>query len=103
MRRNTLVEIQQLRSGSDWVDDAEVWDKVCDLYVSLTPTSGREFVDNERIASETTHTMRADYDPRVTPAMRAVDNHTKRRFEFVSIVNREERNRELLIQAKEIV
>lgn len=101
MKHNTLVEIQKLRAESDWVDDVERWDRVCDMYVSIMPTNGREVIDNDRIATEATHIIRTNYDQRITSQMRAVDKHRKRVFEFVSVINNEERSRTLRIDAKE--
>ena len=77
-----------------WSESASVW-------ASIEPLSGRELSEARQIAAETTHRIRLRYLSSLAPDQRIV--HDSRTFEIVSIANVEERNREMVVLAKERV
>mgnify|MGYP002813343007 CR=1 FL=1 len=77
-----------------WVDFADVW-------ASIEPLIGREFMAAKQITAEISHKIRMRYIEGLLPTMTILWGD--REFEIVSIINVSERNKEILIMATEDV
>jgi len=76
----------------NWTDYATVW-------ASIEPARGREFWESQQVNAEVTGKIRIRYLGGITPKMRV--KHGNRIFDIVSVINPEERNRELQLMVKE--
>jgi SPP1 family predicted phage head-tail adaptor len=74
---------------------------VATVWGSVEPLSGREQLWAQQVQAEITHKVRVRYSNLVTPECRI--RFGTRYFNILSIINREERNRELEIMCKELV
>jgi SPP1 family predicted phage head-tail adaptor len=74
-------------------DFVEVW-------ASVEPISGREWYDAARTNSEVTHRVRMRYYPGITASMRVL--FRSRVFDIRSVLNIDERNRELHLMCREM-
>ena len=72
-------------------------------WASITPVSGSESDSARQTQGVVTHEIRMRWNPvlNIGPAWSATYN--ARRFEFVSVVNADEMNKETLIAAREMV
>jgi SPP1 family predicted phage head-tail adaptor len=77
-----------------WADYATVW-------ASIEPVKGREFWESQQINAEVTAKVILRYLEGVTPKMRV--KHGSRIFQVISVINPEERNRELQLMVKEVI
>lgn len=75
-----------------WTDVAMVW-------MSLRPLSGRELYAAQQAHAETTHKAVMRYMAGVTPNDRL--KYGDRIFDMISVLNHEEKNGYLIIEAKE--
>lgn len=71
------------------------------FYASIEPLIGREYMAAKQMQADVTHKIRMRYIPGLTTTMRIVFG--TRVFEIESILNVQERNRELVIMATEDV
>lgn len=78
----------------------EPWTLSTILWGSLEPLSGRELIAAQQAQAETTHRVRVRYEADIVPTMRI--SYGGRYFQILSIINREERGRELEIMCKEL-
>ena len=65
----------------------------------VTPTTGREYEESQKIRAETTYKISTRYFRNITPAMRILYNN--REFEIVSVLDLNERHEELQIVTAE--
>jgi SPP1 family predicted phage head-tail adaptor len=77
------------------------WPILATMWASVEPLSGREQLLAQQVQAEVTHRVRVRYVAGVTAKMRITfgDRH----FEILSVINPEERNRELELMCKELV
>jgi SPP1 family predicted phage head-tail adaptor len=87
--QNTYGEVTK-----SWVDFATVW-------AAMEPARGREFWESQQINAETTSTVVLRYLAGVKPEMRVL--YDGRVFQILSVINPDERNRELQLRVKEVV
>lgn len=77
----------------------EAWDTVCTTNASIEPLQGREFIAAQAVNAETTGRIRMRYRSGIVPAMRVIFG--TRVFNIQSVINPEERNRELILMVSE--
>jgi len=77
------------------------WRTVGRRWAGVEPLTGQELLRAQQFGSETTIRVRIRYMNRLTPRWRLL--HERRTLEIVSIIDREERGRELELLCKEIV
>ena len=78
----------------NWTDYATVW-------AAVEPVKGREFWESQQINAEITTKVTMRYLAGVKPKMRIL--YDTRIFEIDSVINVDERNRELQLLVKEMV
>ena len=79
---------------SSWADTATVW-------AVAEPLEGREYWAAQQVNAERTTKFRIRYRSGVVPKMRV--SYDSRTFDIVSVVNVEERDRELVLMCEEVV
>lgn len=95
------VEIQALTVTEDEIgNQVEEWVKVAEAWAAIEPIQGNEKLTAAYMQAETTHkvTMRPP-GIEITPAHRIIFG--SRIFEIESVINVEERNRELVLMCVE--
>lgn len=74
---------------------------VATVWGSINPLSGRELLQAQQVQAEVTHRVRIRYRSGLDPSMQIVFG--TRTFDIVSIINLEERDREIEILCKELL
>jgi SPP1 family predicted phage head-tail adaptor len=77
----------------------QAWSDYVVARASIEPLSGREYFSAQAEASSVSHRIRMRYVAGVTTKMRVVFD--EREFEIESVINYEERNRELILMCEE--
>lgn len=77
------------------------WETYLTPWASVEPLTGREIFQGAQVRPDVTHTIKIRYRSGITTAMRA--KFRSRYFYFDSVLDIEERRRELVILAKEEV
>lgn len=94
------VSIQRRNATKDTFGQAiQTWSDVLVCRASIEPLSGRELVAAQAINAETTHEIVIRYRAGITPAMRVL--YGARAFNILSVLNQQERNRWLVLNASE--
>lgn len=105
MRAGTLrhrVRIQQLvQTGDGMGGIMETWQDVAVVWAAVEPLQGRELFEAQQVRAELSHRVRLRYRPDIAPKMRLI--HKGRVFHIESVINRDERNRELVLLCAEEV
>jgi SPP1 family predicted phage head-tail adaptor len=95
------VTIQQLTITQGPSGDlVEAWTDVATVYGAVEPLSGREYWQAQQVAAETSIRVRIRYRPGMETTMRL--SHDGRTLEILSIVDPEERHRELQLMCREL-
>jgi SPP1 family predicted phage head-tail adaptor len=76
------------------------WALFTTLWAAIEPLSGRELLQAQQIQADITHRVRFRYVSGVTAKMRVL--YGSRIFNILSIINPEERNREITLACKEL-
>lgn len=74
---------------------------VSNVSASIDPISGKEFFEAQQTQSSVSHKIRIRYKPGVLPSMRV--NFKGRIFAIESVINWEERNRDMMLMCSEEV
>lgn len=77
-----------------WADTATVW-------AAVLPLSGREYWAAQQVSAERAVEFHTRYLSGVVPKMRV--SYNSRTFDIKSVINVEERNRELILVTEEVV
>lgn len=96
------ITIQQLVESSNTFGEVEkTWQDVATLWASIEPLRGREYFDSQQINAEVTTRIRIRYRPGIKPKMRAV--YGERIFDIQSVIDVEERHKEIHLMCKEVM
>lgn len=106
--RSARIRIEQNTDstlGADGSPDP-VWSVYKVLWAAVVPVTGNERYDTQQMAGEVTHQIEADYVAGITDKMRAVwrtvtATGKPRVFDIKSVINVDERNRDLVMLAVE--
>lgn len=79
----------------------ESWSFFVNAQASIEPISGREYFAAQSTQAEVTHRITMRYLAGITPKMRIV--YGTRIFEILSVINVQERNRELQLMCRESI
>jgi SPP1 family predicted phage head-tail adaptor len=103
--RKFILTVEQDTIGNELAVEPATVETVCRVYGEITPLTGREYQQAEQMQSNVSHKIRTEMLPQnlgpATSRMRL--KHGVRTFEVVSVVNVEERNRELEWMCTEVV
>lgn len=96
------VTIQRLVQGQGASGEVTLtWTPFATVWGAVEPLSGREYWQAQQTASETSIRVRVRYLAGVVPTMRVL--YGSRVFEILSIVDQEERHRELQLMCRELI
>jgi SPP1 family predicted phage head-tail adaptor len=88
-------------------DRTETWITFAEVYGSVETGNGREFMAARQVMADLTHTIRMRYLVNITPDMRIAYDDQKtgrtRYFDIKSILNPDERDEMLTLQATEVL
>ena len=100
LRHKIDIEIQS--TTNTYGSQSETWTVFLrQISASIEPISGKEYFSSNTMNPEVTHKIRLRYHTGIDPKMRI--KFGTRYFDIQSVINFEERNRELLLMAKEAV
>lgn len=108
MSRNTVLHIEEPVAASELAgDETGQFVRIDKDWFEVMPLSGREYIQAQQQASNVTHRLRCDYRTGMHSRLRITagndpDNPT-RVFNVRSVVNVEEKNRELEWMCEEVV
>lgn len=91
--RKHRLTIESLDPGSELEGRPEAWSEFAKAFGEITPLTGTEYQLAQQMQSSVTHRIRTEFVQSVTPRMRL--KYGERCFNVQSVVNVEERNREL--------
>ena len=88
------ITIEQVAESQD-IDGSvlESWSEFATAQAAIEPISGREYFAAQSTQADVTHRIAVRYQPGITVKMRVV--YGEREFDIISVINIEERNREL--------
>lgn len=96
------VTLQRPRtSGDAFGEERAEWEDVVELRAAITPVSGTEQMAAAQLAATVTHQVTTRYWPGITPRMRLL--YGQRVLNIVSVVDVDERRRELRMDCAEAV
>lgn len=105
MRAGTLrkrVELQTPTERRNEYGEPEfIWNTSATRWVGIESVDGRESFENNKVGGMVTHKITMRYESGVTPKMRFLFG--SRVFNIGSVINMNERNKELLCLCKEAV
>jgi SPP1 family predicted phage head-tail adaptor len=88
-------------------DRTETWTTFAEVWASVETGNGREFFAARQVIADLTHTIRMRYVMNITPDMRIAYDDQKtgrtRYFDIKSILNPDERDEMLTLQATEVL
>lgn len=96
--RITIEQLTQTPDGAGGYTEA--WTTFATVWSSVDPIGGKEYFAAKQVQSEATHKIRLRYRVGITPDMRI--NFGGRLFGIESVINWEERNRELILMCSEV-
>jgi len=79
----------------------ETWSTYSALYAEVQPLNGREYFDSKAIQADTTIRFRIRYLQGIIPKMRI--NYNSRLFDIESVIDVDERRKEMVLMCKESV
>jgi SPP1 family predicted phage head-tail adaptor len=102
MNRNCLVTIERQSTSQDTAgQQVDTWTEIGQEWVTINPVTGREYFNASGERAEVTHRIRMVYGRTVAPRDRIV--YGARIFDIKSVLNLDERNRELELMVSEHV
>ena len=99
--RHKVIIQENTPSRDDYGAEAESWSNFATVWAAIEPIRGREFWESQQINAEVTARITIRYLSGVTPKMRV--KYGTRIFDIISVINPEERNRDLQLMVKEAV
>lgn len=101
MKRDQLVTIEEFTPANDLEAIPASWSEFAAAWAAIVPLSGSEYLRAQQMQSTSSHRIRTEFVAGVNPRMRIV--YGARVFNVQSVVNVEERNRELEWMCTEVV
>jgi SPP1 family predicted phage head-tail adaptor len=95
------ITIEQKAKVSDGAGGyTESWVPFVTIWASVDPVSGKEYYEAQQMQSSVSHKIRIRYKSGVLPSMRV--NFKERIFAVESVINWEERNRDMMLMCTEV-
>jgi SPP1 family predicted phage head-tail adaptor len=100
LRHKISIEQKAIRRDSYGAEEI-TWTPFLYAWASIEPLSGREYFLAQQIQASVDHKIIMRYQPGIRPDMKAVWNG--RSFNIKAVLNKEERNIELMLMCQEFV
>ena len=99
---NKRIELQSYTEAQDGYGEADkTWSTYYTTWAAIRPLTGREALIAQQVTAETTVEIRIRYKSSVTTGNRI--KFGERYYDINSIVNPDERNREMILMCKEMI
>ena len=85
----------------DYGEPIETWAAYATVWARVSPLQGKELINAQQVLAECTHDVEIRYNSNVTAADRVI--HKSRTLEIMSIIDPDERNKNLILICKELV
>lgn len=96
------IDLQKLVSSrNEFGEPTDDWETVLTVRASISPMSGREFLEAMKEHSEVSHKITIRYNKCVSPTMRVV--YGDRIFRILHIIDPWEQHTEMTLMCKELV
>lgn len=99
--RHRITIQQPVESSNTFGEVEKTWQDVATVWASIEPLRGREYFDSQQINAEVTTRIRIRYRPGIKPKMRVV--YGERIFDIQSVIDVEERHKEIHLMCKEVM
>ncbi|MGB9780623.1 phage head closure protein [Caldanaerobacter sp.] len=99
--RHRITIQQPVESSNTFGEVEKTWQDVATVWASIEPLRGREYFNSQQINAEVTTQIRIRYRPGIKPKMRVV--YGERIFDIQSVIDVEERHKEIHLMCKEVV
>ncbi|QGP56803.1 putative phage head-tail adaptor (plasmid) [Piscirickettsia salmonis] len=101
LSRHRVTLQNNLIGANNYGEALDYWQDITTVWARVSPSAGRELFSAQQFYHEISQTVTLRYRPDVTPSLRLVFD--SRYFEILSVINPDERNRELILACKEWV
>ncbi len=96
------ITLQELVTGQDEAGQpVQEWQDVATVWGAVEPLRGREYFAAAQVQAEVTTRIRIRYCRGIRPDMRVL--YDGRLFDILSVIDPEERHRELQLMAREVI
>lgn len=99
--RHRITIQEQGETKDSFGADTLTWQDFATVWAAIEPLQGREYFAAQQVHAEVTTKIRIRYLPGVKPSMLVLFGN--RKFNILAVTNSNERNRELVLMAKELV
>jgi len=99
--RHRITIQQPVESSNTFGEVEKTWQDIATVWASIEPLRGREYFDSQQINAEVTTRIRIRYRPGIKPKMRVV--YGERIFDIQSVIDVEERHKEIHLMCKEVM
>lgn len=99
LRRKIIIQ-QQTSTQDGYGGTVKTWTDVATVWASVEPLDGREFFAAQQVNSEVTTRIKLRYLAGVVSKMRIV--HGTKTYDILSVIDPEERHKELQVMCKEL-
>jgi SPP1 family predicted phage head-tail adaptor len=98
--RHSIIIQTRTDTADSYGEPIPAWSTFLETWASIDPISGREFFSSKEVKSEVSHKVRIRWAEGITTQMRVLFG--TRTFDIESVINIEERDRELLLMCVEV-
>ena len=99
--RHRVILQEYISSKDSFGAEVETWSDIATVWASIEPLSGREYFAAQQINAEVSAKITIRYRASVKPTMRVL--FEGRIFEILSVINTEEKKRELILMCREVL
>lgn len=99
--RHKIVIQNPSESNGSYGETVTTWGTFATVWASVEPLNGREYFESQQTNAEVNFRFRIRYTASITPKMRI--SYDSRTFDIISVINVNERDRETVLMAKEVV
>jgi SPP1 family predicted phage head-tail adaptor len=99
--RNRVTIEEKTVVQNDYGEETITWSEYDVVWGSIEPLRGREFAEAERAGAEVTTRIVMRYRSGVVPEMRATEGDNT--YDIISVVNVDNRDREMLLMCREVL
>jgi SPP1 family predicted phage head-tail adaptor len=100
LRQRVTIQSKTV-TRSTYGEEVVTWSDLDELWASVEPLSGREFIEGQALQAAVTSKIRIRYRDTVGPTMRAVyGDHT---YDILAVLPDENSKREMLLMVQEVV
>jgi SPP1 family predicted phage head-tail adaptor len=101
LRHKIDIQIESTAQNS-YGEQTQSWSNyLSSIWASIDPIAGKEYFASDKLNADVSHKIRIRFRTGILPKMRV--KYNSRYFDIISVINFEERGKELLLMCKEAV